>query len=97
MEIILHPPQQFSLEPSKFLAEERKLHLVSPKPFVTNDSYINLVDRCAGTENYCLYIPLHYDFFHSRQLRAASFESSVGKLYQERLFFPWLSLWLDHD
>lgn len=54
---------------------------------MTNDSYIKLVDRYAEIENYYIYIALDSDFFHSRQLRAASFESFVGKLYQERVFF----------
>lgn len=36
---------------------------------MTNDSYINVVDRYAEIENYCIYIALDSDFFHSRQLR----------------------------
>ena len=85
--VILHPPQQFSFQPSKLLAKGTTLHLVSKKPFVTNDSYINLVHRCAEIKNYCVYIALDSDFIHSRQLWAACFESFVGKLYQERASF----------
>lgn len=82
-----HPPQKFSFQPSKFLAKGRNLQIVFQKLFVTNDSYINLVHRCAEIKNYCIYIALDSGIIHCRQLWAACFERFVGKLYQERTFF----------
>lgn len=55
---------------------------------MTNYSYINVVDRCAEMENYCIYIILDSDLLHSGQLQAASFDSFVSKLYQKRTLYP---------
>lgn len=67
---IPYPPQQFSFQAGRFWVKGRILHLLSQKPFVTNDSCINLVDRCAEIENYCIYITLDADSAHSRQFLA---------------------------